>query len=309
MGPANGNPNELKSEKYTSFVKNGNDAGGGNRINGTESGKPLLDFSRLRCICDGKMLLSDVSFTIYRGDFVSLLGPNGAGKSTLLKTILRQMPLTASSRITLEGEDLFRFPPRALARKIAYIPQSQAQVQSFSFTVRYFVETARYAYRSAWELPSSEDKKKCALALSETGLTNFASRDVSTLSGGELQRVWLAGAIAQDAEIFLLDEITSQMDYRSRVETGALLERLNREFGKTILSVTHDINEAAQHAGRILALKEGELVFDGKSAEFLNKQTLKDVYETDFTLLASPELPFPAAIPVPEPLPVLEKKV
>ncbi len=258
---------------------------------------PLLDVSRMSCVFDGKAILSEVSFSLRKGDFVSLLGPNGAGKSTLLKGFLHQMPLTAASRILLEGEDLFRIPPRTLARKIAYVPQAQAQVQNFSFTVRYFVETARYAYRSAWELSSTEDKKKCERALAETGLQDFASRDVSTLSGGELQRVWLAGAIAQDADILLLDEITSQMDYRSRVETFRLLERLNQTFGKTILCVTHDINEAAQHAGRILALKDGRLVFDGRSPEFLNTEVLSKIYDTEFTLLHSPDLTFPAAFP------------
>ncbi len=255
----------------------------------------ILEVCGLKCERSGKIILDGVNFRIARGEYVSLSGPNGAGKSTLLKCLMRILPIDSQSRIFLSGEDSGRFSARKLARKIAYVPQ--AQTGNFPFTVRQFVEAARYSRQSLWENTRAADLATAETALAATGLELFANRELSTLSGGELQRVWLAGAIAQETDILLLDEITSQMDYRVREETLELLKRLNREFGKTILVITHDVNEAARNANRILALKNGTLYFDGKTDDFLNEKTLFGLYETPFLLLRDPHLPRPAVLP------------
>ncbi|MBQ2820849.1 MAG: ABC transporter ATP-binding protein [Thermoguttaceae bacterium] len=253
---------------------------------------PILEVRGLSCVRNGKTILKNINFRIKRGEYVSLPGPNGAGKSTLLKCLTRIFPMDSRSSFLLSGEETARFSDRKLAQKMAYVPQ--AQTGNFPFTVRQFIEAARYSRQSPWENTRAADWKETEKALGVTNLTALAERELSTLSGGELQRVWLAGAIAQETEILLLDEVTSQMDYRIREETLALLRRLNRDLGKTVIAVTHDINEAARNADRILALKDGILYFDGKTADFLNERTLAELYGTPFLLLSSPELPHPA---------------
>lgn len=247
----------------------------------------------LTCQRGEKRILEDISFTLNQGDFAAILGPNGAGKSTLLKCLMRILPVEKASS-TLGGKNLFQFSVRELARHIAYVPQ--AQTQNFPITVQHFIEAARYAHQSPWDRLSTEDKTVCNNALTATGMEHFAERELATLSGGELQRVWLAGALAQETEILLLDEAVSQMDYRARKETLSLLRKLNREQNKTILMITHDINEAVQNANRILALKEGELIFDGKTSDFLTETQLENVFDTEFLLISTPQLPFPAVM-------------
>lgn len=258
----------------------------------------LLRIEDLKCVQGGKMLLQNVSFTVRRGEFVSLLGPNGAGKSTLLKCVMQLMPAASGTRIFLEEKPLSRLSIREIARKIAYIPQKQGQ--DFPFTVRHFVEAARYAHENFLETSSENSRRLCARALEETDLVSLADRELSTLSGGELQRVRIAGALAQDAELLLLDEVTSQMDYHAREETVRLLLRLNREWGRTILTVTHDINEAVRCAGRILALRAGELCFDGRPEDFLQESVLSAIFETPFHFLRSPYFHAPVVMPTPK---------
>jgi len=256
---------------------------------------PFFEISGLTCSRSGKTILSDVGFTLQKGEFVALVGQNGAGKSTLLKCLTRILPTEPPFLAALEGRNLAEFTPRELARKIAYVPQ--AQTQNFPFTVRQFIEAARYAHQSPWDVLTSADRALCENALIQTGLNELADRELSTLSGGELQRVWLAGALAQNAEFLLLDEAFSQMDYRVRAGIFALLHRLNREKGKTILFITHEINEAVQNADRILALKAGKLAFDGPNAEFLTDDWLETVFETSFLRIPHPELPFQVVLP------------
>jgi len=258
----------------------------------------LLRVEDLKCVQGGKTLLQNVRFTIRRGDLLSLLGPNGAGKSTLLKCLMQLLPTASETRLFLEGKPLRSLTAREIARKIAYIPQSHGQ--NFPFTVRHFVEAARYAHETFLETASEISRRLCARALEETDLVPLADRQLSTLSGGELQRVRIAGALAQDAELLLLDEVTSQMDYRSREETAQLLLRLNREWGKTILMVTHDINEAARCADRILALRSGKLAFDGKLKDFLQESVLSAIFETPFHFLRSPYFHAPVVMPTPK---------
>ncbi|MDO4628274.1 MAG: ABC transporter ATP-binding protein [Planctomycetia bacterium] len=255
---------------------------------------PVLgNVTELTCQLDGKIILAKVTFSVKKGDFTAILGPNGAGKSTLLKCLMRILP-TESGIATLGGKNLSQFSSCELARYVAYVPQ--AQMQNFPITVRHFIEASRYAYQSPWDALSPADKTACEYAMTVTDLENLADRELRTLSGGELQRVWIAGALAQETEILLLDEAVSQMDYRARKETLSLLRQLNREQGKTILMITHDLNEAVQNANRILALKEGKLIFDGVTADFLTEKQLETVFDTEFVLISDPRLPFPAVM-------------
>ncbi|MDO4582932.1 MAG: ABC transporter ATP-binding protein [Planctomycetia bacterium] len=257
--------------------------------------KPFLEVRNLSCTLSGREILRGITFTLHAGEFVSLLGPNGAGKSTLLKCLMRIHPTATATRIHLNGRSLATFPQKELAQKIAYVPQ--VQPQPFAFSVRELIQMSRYAHLHPWETLRAEDRRWCDWALERTRLQNFANRSLQTLSGGELQRVWLAAALAQNAEMLLLDESVSQMDYRFQVEMAELLQTLHRQDGKTILLVTHDLNDATRDSEKILALKEGKLLFDESPQTFLEKTKLREVYGVDFSLFPVPKRACPLVFP------------
>lgn len=257
--------------------------------------KHFLQVRNLSCVLSGQKILEEITFTIHAGEFVSLVGPNGGGKSTLLKCLMRIHPTTRSSQIFLEGRSLSTLTQKELAQKIAYVPQIQPQ--PFAFSVRELIQMSRYAHLQPWETLRSEDAQWCDWALERTRLQKFASRSLQTLSGGELQRVWIAAALAQNAEMLLLDESVSQLDYQFQVETAELLQTLHRQDGKTILLVTHDLNDATRDSEKILALRGGKLLFDESPPTFLQEMKLRKVYGVDFSFLPIPERDCPLVFP------------
>ena len=254
----------------------------------------FLTVTNLNCRIGRKCILEDISCEVQRGEMISIVGPNGAGKSTFLRAIMGILP-AGSGTVTLGGQAVAHLSRKEIARAVAYVPQVAQQL--FPFTVRHFVQMARYPHLSAWAGLAAEDVAFCEDVLAQTSMTEFAERTLDTLSGGELQRVWIAGAMAQSAEMLLLDEAVSQMDYRYQNQTAALLCRLNLEQGKTVLQVTHDVNRAALESRRILAFSAGRLVFDGSPREFMTPQVLEAVYGVPLALMAVPELDFPLVVP------------
>lgn len=254
----------------------------------------FLNVTHLSCKIGRKTILADISCAVGQGEMISVVGPNGAGKSTFLRTIMAMLP-ASSGTVTLRGQDVARLARKEIARAVAYVPQVTQQL--FPFTVRHFVQMARYPHLSAWAGLAAEDAAFCEDVLAQTSMTEFADRTLDTLSGGELQRVWIAGAVAQSAEMLLLDEAVSQMDYRFQNQTAGLLRRLNLEQGKTVLQVTHDVNRAALESRRILAFSGGRLVFDGSPREFMTPQVLEAVYGVPLALMRVPELDFPLVVP------------
>jgi iron complex transport system ATP-binding protein len=134
-----------------------------------------------------------------------------------------------------------------------------------------------------------------ALKITEIGL--LSQRDIRTLSGGERQKVFIAGALAQGARILLLDEPTTFLDPMHESQILNILERLRCQFGTTILSITHDINHAALYADRVIALVKGEVVFDGLPSDFMDNRILEEIYERTFTFTPHPSNGKPLVVP------------
>ncbi|MDO4574838.1 MAG: ABC transporter ATP-binding protein [Planctomycetia bacterium] len=245
----------------------------------------MLSVAHLSCTLSRKCILRDVSFRVERGAFAAVVGPNGAGKSTLLRSLLGLAPTSAETEIRLGGEDVTRLSRKERARRVAYVPQ--AVPQCFAFTVRQFVEMSRYVDVSPWAFLSGEDREICERSMRQTGVAEYAERTLDTLSGGELQRVWLAAAVAQESELLLLDESVSQMDYRFHAETLGLLRDLNHA-GTTVLLVTHDWNDVTLCANQVLVLQDGTLRFDGPPGQFLTPENLEMVYGTPLSLAEVP---------------------
>jgi iron complex transport system ATP-binding protein len=249
-------------------------------------GASLIHVNELCLFANRKRILDDVSFHLHPGEWVSVIGPNGAGKSTLLKAILRLMPYQCGE-VFLNGKNLLANSLMELSRQIAYVPQSPAA--DVPFTVSEFVMTGRFAHQSRWRGPGKADRKIVESVIELAGVQHLRLRRLSELSGGERQNVFIAAALAQETDILFLDEPTAFLDPGQKRRIQISIERLHRETGKTIVSVTHDVNAAAHGPTRVLGLREGRLIFDGPGSGLMDEEVLESVFETTFSLAVHPE--------------------
>ncbi len=242
----------------------------------------------------GKEILRDVSFSVARGQYVAIVGPNGAGKTTLIKCLDRLLS-GGAGRIEICGRPLAEYRQRELARRISYVPQADGRVSPF--TVEQFVTMGRYPHLSPFTGIGKEDRRVVQESLERTGTAEFAGRLLGTLSGGERQKVYIAAALAQGAEILLLDEPTTFLDYRHQTEIRTLLARVNKESGVTVVAVTHDVNHAALESDRIVALRDGAVVFCGPAREIMQSDVLHEIYRAEFVLVDHPQAGLPVIVP------------
>ena len=243
---------------------------------------------------DGAPILRDVSFAVQEGEYLSILGPNGAGKTTLLKC-LNGIVRNWQGEIRVGGDDVKKLQQREIARKLGYVPQLRDSPAAF--TVRDFMLMSRYAYCGPFNPPSKTDYAVVSESLELTDMTAFAERRLSTLSGGECQKVYIAAALAQQAPVVLLDEPISFLDPRYQYEINRLLKQLNRDTRLTIVAVSHDINSAVLNSDRILALKQGRIVFWGSVREVMEPGTLQSIFDTEFTFAQHPVAGIPVVVP------------
>ncbi len=239
-------------------------------------------------------ILRHVNLRVGEGEYVSIIGPNGAGKSTFLACIMR-INTGGQGSIELNGRDIALYSRRKLARLVSYIPQQD--ITGLPVTVEEFVLMSRYPYMSPFTTVRDSDRDAVEEALAITGCTHLAGRTLATLSGGERRTVSIASSLAQECGIMLLDEPTTFLDPKHEMDILSLIRRINREHGRTILMVTHDINHAALHSDRIGILKAGECVFYGEPRDMMNNDVLAPVYGTSFTFIPHPENGFPVIIP------------
>ncbi len=246
---------------------------------------PAVLVQNLSVSIDSKPILTDVSVSLESGRFLTIIGPNGAGKSTLLRCIGRLHKLFSGS-ISIAGRPIADYSRRDLAKCVSYVPQSGDR--GLPYTVREFVMMSRYPHLGSFFTVSRTDRDAVARALGEAELESFAERRIDTLSGGERQKVFIAAALAQGAPIVLLDEPTTFLDYRQAAGILDLIRRMNRSSGITVISVTHDINQALDCSDWILALKDGHAVFSGPPAGLLPAGTLDRIFDLPFEVLPTP---------------------
>ncbi|MFG3505570.1 ABC transporter ATP-binding protein [Streptomyces sp. NPDC047821] len=225
---------------------------------------------------DGVDVLHDASLTLRPGDVTALVGPNGSGKSTLLRTIARlQRPRAA--RLVIDGDtDGLALSSQEFARMVALLTQGRPTPSGL--TVRDVVEFGRYPYRGRWGKVDPGGRAAVDRALARTGVEEFADRGVEHLSGGQLQRVWLAGCLAQETGVLLLDEPTTYLDLRYQVELLDLMRDVADEHGIAVGVVLHDLDQAAAVADRIVLLRQGRIVADGRPEDVLTAERLTETY-------------------------------
>ena len=250
-----------------------------------DKGRDILSVKGLSFSYDNKRIIDDISFDIKERSFLSILGPNGAGKSTLVN-VMSKVLKDFEGKIDVNGKDIRSMNSREVARNIAVVPQYTSP--GFSFSVQEMVMMGRHPYISRFGGEGPRDIQVVREVMEKASITDFAERKYDELSGGEKQRVIIAQALAQDSPILLLDEPTSHLDINFQIEFMNLFLKLNREEGKTVIGVFHDINLAIQNDSLIMLLKDGSIYALGKAQEVISRQNLKSVFHSDIFVGKNP---------------------
>ncbi|MCL1985780.1 MAG: ABC transporter ATP-binding protein [Betaproteobacteria bacterium] len=247
----------------------------------------MLHIQQFSFALEGNSILDGLSFSLAKGEYLSVIGPNGAGKSTLLKCLMRVHEHgTSRGEIRLKGRLLSEYAQRTLAALVSYVPQAGGWVPPF--TVEELLRLSRYPYLAAGGVLGKTDQEAVKKALYLTDMHMLASRRLTSLSGGERQKAFVAAALAQETEIILLDEPASFLDPKHTAELNRLIRVLHREHGVTMLTVTHDLNHPLCMEGKILVLRQGRQLFFGQTQEMLRKNILEDAFSHQFICFPHP---------------------
>lgn len=253
----------------------------------------MLSCEHVRAGYPGREVLHDVSLSVGPGESVALLGHNGSGKTTLLRVLGGQLA-PAAGRVLLDGGNPATLSPRERARRIAVVPQ---RAEFFATQiVRDMVLLGRYAHLGWWGTYAPRDYHVADQALASAGAQELARRRMGELSGGEVQRVMLARALAQESRLLLLDELAAALDWARVVELFDLLEQ-RRRAGMAIVMAVHDCSLAAQYATRLVGLKQGRVLFDGPPETVFTEENLGALYDLSLCVFAHPRNGLPQALP------------
>ncbi|MBS7813627.1 ABC transporter ATP-binding protein [Roseococcus pinisoli] len=242
----------------------------------------------------GRRVIEGLSVAVPAGGITALIGPNGSGKSTLLRVLARLMR-PEGGEVLLDGQAIHRLPTRQVARRIGLLPQGPLAPDGLS--VRDLVGYGRFPHQGLLGGVSAEDREAIDRAIALTGLRELQETAVDRLSGGQRQRAWIAMAIAQRTETLLLDEPTTFLDLAHQMEVMNLLERLNREEGRSIVMVLHDINQAARHAGHMVALRDGRILMEGAPEAVVTAGMLRAVFGIEAEIMTDPATGRPWCLP------------
>lgn len=240
----------------------------------------LLELEDVSCGYGGPDVVRHVSFRTHGHENLCLLGPNGCGKTTLLRAASGLLPLTGGC-VLIDGTDIRRMKRRDIARSIAMM--SQLATVHFSYTVQETVMLGRYVRMKAglFESPDKKDHRMVMECLEAVEMADLADRPIESLSGGQLQRVFLARTLAQEPRLILLDEPTNHLDLRHQIELVDHLVHWSETDGRCIIGVLHDIGLASRLADRFLLMQDGCLVTDGETRDVLDGDSLNQVYGLD----------------------------
>lgn len=239
---------------------------------------------RVGVVRGGLTVLADVDLVVDRGDWVALVGPNGAGKTTLVQALAGLLP--ASGSISVAGHDPARAGRRAMARSVAVMPQRPIVPDGTS--VREFVLLGRTPHLPRFGTESARDRAVVHAVIERLSLGALANRRATELSGGELQRVVLARALAQEPQVLILDEPTSALDIGHQQHVLDLVETLRAQDGITVVAAMHDLTLAAHYSRRLVLLEAGRVLADGPPIEVLDPALLARVYGARVEILNRP---------------------
>ncbi|MBR4395262.1 MAG: ABC transporter ATP-binding protein [Eubacteriaceae bacterium] len=239
----------------------------------------MLEVNDLTVRANGLPLVSDVNFTVSDNEWLMIVGPNGAGKSTIVRAISKATEYEGT--ILINGRDITRIKAGQMARHIGVL--NQYHNVSYAFTVYELIRLGRYSYEGHFlSAQKDEDEEKAIMeAIRLTGMENLMDHSLLTLSGGELQRAFLAQLFAQDPEMLILDEPTNHLDLIYQKQIFEIIEEWVSKPGRSVVSVVHDLNLAKAYGSRTMLIDKGRVVSLGTTEEVLTSQRLSEVYNMD----------------------------
>lgn len=233
-----------------------------------------MDINQVTKKYGNKTVVSDVDYQVKKGKLTAFIGPNGAGKSTLLSMMSRLIEKDQGG-IYLDGTEVKTWNQQELAKKLSIL--KQANGVQLKLTVRELVAFGRFPH-SKGRL-TELDQEKITKALTFLGLLDLAESTIDTLSGGQLQKAYIAMVLAQDTDYIFLDEPLNNLDMNHAVQLMKTIRQLVDEKGKTVIIVLHDINFAASYADEIVAMKDGKIFKTGTTDEIIEKEVLDELYD------------------------------
>ena len=248
----------------------------------------------LRLAYDGRIVCDGLSVAIPDGRFTAIIGPNGCGKSTLLRSLCRLLRPQAG-QVWLDGQAIHQLPTREVATKIGLLPQT-AQAPA-GILVADLVARGRYPHHSLFRQWSHEDALAVEQAMAATGVTELAEREVDQLSGGQRQRVWVALVLAQQTPWLLLDEPTTFLDIAHQIELLELFCTLNRQGGRTLVAVLHDLNQACRYADHLIVMANGRIRAEGAPRTLMTVDLVAEVFGLECLIIDDPVSHTPLIIP------------
>ena len=245
---------------------------------------PLVTIDNVTVRLGDVTALTSITTSVSSGTFLGIVGPNGAGKSTLLRTITG-MVSPETGTVLINGRPVSTLSSRERSRQIAVVPQETSV--AFDFDVSDVIRMGRTPYLGRFSPGTQADSEAVAAAMERTDVTQFADRPISSVSGGERQRILLARAIAQDTPLLLLDEPTASLDINHQIRTLDLISTLVAD-GKTVIAAIHDLNLAARYCDEVLLLDAGSFVDRGPPETVLTEETVRQTFAVDSVVTTNP---------------------
>ncbi|WP_297090532.1 ABC transporter ATP-binding protein [uncultured Draconibacterium sp.] len=263
----------------------------------------FFQLNNFSCGYPGKFVVSDVSFSINKGDFVGIIGPNGSGKTTLFRGVAGELdPLHGN--MVLQNSDMQNMNLKQRAQHIAIVTQN---IEIGSMTVEEYVLMGRIPYHKQFQFFETKDDFAIAEKYMKlTGVDKLKGKYMNALSGGEQQLAGIARALTQEPQLLLLDEPTSHLDITHQVQILNLIRRLSRELGLSVLMIIHDLNLAGEYCDSLIMMQNGRIRKKGAPTEVLNYKDIEAVYETVVVTRTNPISNKPVVFLVSEE--VIEKK-
>ncbi|WP_053914206.1 ABC transporter ATP-binding protein [Streptomyces sp. TP-A0875] len=245
---------------------------------------------------EDRTVVEELDLDVPDGKVTVIVGPNACGKSTLLRALGRLLKPRRGA-VLLDGTELARLPTKRIAQVIGLLPQTPVPPEGI--TVGDLVARGRQPHQKWWQQWSETDETSVSEAMERTGTSGLAERPVDELSGGQRQRVWIAMALAQDTDLLLLDEPTTYLDIAHQVEVLDLVRRLNRERGRTVVAVLHDLNQAARYADHLIAMRAGRIVAQGAPGDIVTAELVQEVFGLASVIVPDPVTGGPMVVPGP----------